>query len=160
MHRSAKNVFYFIFGLFGLLFIATFVTVRLSLKNHEGVMDKDYYEKGLNYEKVIGETREMLALGYGFSGEIFENRKFLHTGKNKIRISFTKNNSEIPNASVSMIIERGATSKLTAKHELAREGNHFIGEVELPSYGGWLFTFYGRDGKRTLQKTFQVIVSE
>ncbi|GIX42932.1 MAG: hypothetical protein KatS3mg129_2665 [Leptospiraceae bacterium] len=51
VHPSVKRIFYIIGGFFIVFFVAVGYTIYLAQKNFEPVMDKRYYEKGLNYEK-------------------------------------------------------------------------------------------------------------
>jgi hypothetical protein len=51
VHPSVKKIFYIIGGFFGIFFIGVGYTIYLAQKNFEPVMDKRYYEKGLNYEE-------------------------------------------------------------------------------------------------------------
>ncbi|MBP9889903.1 MAG: FixH family protein, partial [Leptospiraceae bacterium] len=60
----------FAFTMMGLAFAAligaTWYTVKIAMAGHEPVMDRNYYEKGLNYEKEIAESLQMKSEGYHF----------------------------------------------------------------------------------------------
>ncbi|PJZ70457.1 hypothetical protein CH373_05130 [Leptospira perolatii] len=141
MHSSLKKAFILITLAFLGLFLATFFTVRIALSGHTGPIDKDYYEKGLNYENVIAEQKEMILKGYSFkidssllSSGVLELKK----GKQNFAISLEKLGQPVSEANITLKIERSATDKFNQSVQLSeKKKGIYQGELNIPMTGVW-----------------------
>ena len=182
MHKSVKIAFFLIGVMFLCLFIATAVTIQHTSSQPISVVESDYYEKGLNYEKTIRDLKELKAEGYNFSGEVFSDNFTFKTGDNEIVVFFTKNGQEIPSAEVTLLLERSTTDKYNVPLKLVNcsdasikseinqvcikngkvSPGKFVGNLRIPGKGLWLITvkgeFPGEKGNRTLKKTLNIDV--
>lgn len=185
MHKSVKMAFFLIGVMFLCLFIATAITIQHASSQPISVVESDYYEKGLNYEKSIQDLKDLKAEGYSFSGEMFSDDFTFKTGDNEIVMSFTKNGQEIPSAEVTLLLERSTTDKYNVplklincsdasmKSETFRwakvcvqdgkvSAGKFVGNLRIPGKGLWLITvkgqFAGEKESRTLKKTLNIDV--
>ncbi|WCL50506.1 FixH family protein [Leptospira sp. GIMC2001] len=160
LDKSVKYAFYSMGAIFILLFIATGITVYIAKVGHEDVIEKDYYEKGLNYEKTLEDIRIMQDEGYSISSPLLVDRFPLHSGKNLVQISFTKNDIPISDGKLFVLLERGATAKFNQSNELYFSNNEYSGEIMIPDLGQWIITIKASHAGRTLTKTLKVTVQK
>lgn len=159
LDKSVQWAFYSMGAVFLVLFIATGITIYIAVKDHEPILDADYYEKGLNYDKTLEDVRVMKEQGYNLEGELFTERFPLTQGENPIRIRFVKQGNPITNAVIHALRERGATVKFNKTYQFQNEGNgYYTANVDIPDYGMWVLTFYATHEDRTLTKSLRVIV--
>ncbi|MEM7179951.1 MAG: FixH family protein [Spirochaetota bacterium] len=157
LDSSLKYAFSLIVLLFLALFAATWFTVKVSLQGHEKIVDPNYYEKGLNYEKAIAAKREMHRQGYSL--QFPEEKPELRLGKNKIQIQFHKQNQAVAEAKLSVKLARGATYRFDKSYGMQSvgEGLH-VSQVEVPASGEWLMTFSAKHGEQMLEKVYRFVV--
>jgi len=159
MDQSLKYTFYGIFAIFLSLFAATYHTLKVAFTGNEGVMNKNYYEVGLNYEKFIEDQKVMIEEGYHFEGSLLSLNPSLKKGVNTIEIEFLKGNDKLNTAEVELKIEKRATDNFTKITKLTREDNgKYIGNIELQNEGKWFITITGIAEGRVLKKYFPVDV--
>lgn len=158
MHSSLKIAFYLIgFAFVGLL-VATYITVKISMQGHEGIVDPNYYEKGLKYEKHLEANKKMIEAGYRFESSLLTAPSIL-LGKNNIAVGLFKNENKVSDAKVYLTIERSATNKFNQKIELSFKDDKYLGELEVPKNGIWVITLIALvPNEGVLQKTVQVTV--
>jgi hypothetical protein len=138
LHPSLRNVMYAVLLSFVALMAATFYTVRLTFQNFEPVIDKNYYELGLNYEKVIKDQKLLLAEGYSLELKIGDGALILPVGKQTAVVRILKDNKLSPASSVQLILERSATTKSTVSYNLKADAEgKFVGEIIVPAGGNW-----------------------
>jgi len=161
MHRSVKIAFFWIFMAFLSLIVATVITVRHATDQKISVVDKDYYEKGLNYEKAIEGQKQMKAEGYEFSGEMFTPGYSFRTGKNEVTVKYSRKGQPVADSAVSMILERSATDDFNVHVKMQHFADgRFLGVLEIPDTGEWLLTVNGKVGSRTFQQTLKLNVEK
>lgn len=159
MEKSLRYTFYGIIATFLLLFLATYHTLKIAFSGHEGVMNKDYYEVGLNYEKLIEEQKKLIEEGYHFEGTIFGENPTLKSGENPISIKFLKGDAPISDARVTVKLEKRATDKFTKIFDIQSfENGRYEGVLSIASEGKWFITITGSDNGKTLKKYFPIDV--
>ncbi|MCG9875505.1 MAG: FixH family protein [Leptospiraceae bacterium] len=159
LDKSVKAAFYAMGVIFIGLIAATAITIYIANKGHEDVIDRNYYEKGLNYEKTLEDNRIMSEEGYSITGNLFTERLPLVSGKNQIELTFQKKDRPIEDGQILLIRERGATNKFTESYQFTHLGQgKYRADVEIPDLGQWVITIYGKHGSRTFRKTAQIVV--
>ncbi|RHX94019.1 nitrogen fixation protein FixH [Leptospira yasudae] len=156
LHRTMKFAFAWIGVAFIALIAATVVTIRYANNGYTGPIEKEYYEKGLNYEKSILEQRKMLAEGYSYENPLFQSNAELKAGKNPISIRFLKSGHPVSDAKLAVQIERSATDQWNRTLELKEDTENkgtYLGEIEFPEKGRWILSLRGETGGRILEKT-------
>ncbi|MCW7500445.1 FixH family protein [Leptospira soteropolitanensis] len=138
LHPSLRNAMYVVLISFTALVAATFYTIRLTYKNFEPVMDKNYYEIGLNYEKAIENQKELLKEGYLIKTN-WDNQILLPMGESEISVQLEKNGTQTNSSAKTMTVflERNATTKNTARYDLKPTPNGFVGKIPLLEKGTW-----------------------
>ncbi|TGN18765.1 FixH family protein [Leptospira idonii] len=157
MHVSLKRAFFFIGLTFLTLFLATAVTIKIALSGHTPPMDANYYEKGLNYDKAVASQKEMIAKGYDFEADWFQNQSSLRQGKQVITVRLKQNENPVSGAEVKLRWERSATDSFNVNSVLKETSNgKYTGEIEIPFAGSWraVLTANTKDG--SLEKTRQL----
>lgn len=159
MDKSLRYTFYGIITTFLLLFWATYHTLKIAFTDHEGVMNKDYYEIGLNYEKFIEEQKKLMEEGYHFEGNLFGEHPTLKSGDNKFSIGFFRGDVPIEDAKISLKLEKRATDKYTKVLVLpATSKGIYEGFTNLNMEGKWFLTVTGDDHGKILKKYFPIDV--
>ncbi|XDD48842.1 FixH family protein [Leptospira sp. WS92.C1] len=158
LHKSMKQAFAWVWIAFIALISATVVTLRYANEGYTGPIEKEYYEKGLNYEKAILEQKKMLAEGYSYESDLFKN-PHLKKGKNEISIRFQKSGVPIGEAEIRVQIERPATdiwNRSILLKENSKSKGLYQGLLEFPEDGLWIFSLQGKTKGKTLNKTIEL----
>ncbi|MCC5815502.1 MAG: FixH family protein [Leptospira sp.] len=159
LDKSVRYAFYAMGFIFICLFIATGITINVAMDGHEPVVDPNYYEKGLNYEKVLEDIKIMKQEGYNIQSALFEDRLPLQRGDNDVVIHFTKSGEDLDTAEISIVRERGATFKFNETFPMKNIGQgKYQANVQIPELGQWMLTIKATDKGRTLSKTIKVVV--
>ncbi|MCW7467407.1 hypothetical protein EHQ96_02235 [Leptospira levettii] len=136
LHPSLRNAMYVVLFSFTGLVAATFYTIRLTYKHFEPVMDKNYYEIGLNYEKAIENQKELIKQGYKLSTN-WDKTTILPLGELDLTVTLNQNESFAKADSMYVILERNATTKNTTRYDLKPSDLNFIGKIPLKESGTW-----------------------
>ncbi|PJZ36250.1 hypothetical protein CH354_14230 [Leptospira levettii] len=136
LHPSLRNAMYVVLFSFTGLVAATFYTIRLTYKHFEPVMDKNYYEIGLNYEKAIENQKELIKQGYKLSTN-WDKTTILPLGELDLTVTLNQNESFVKADSMYVILERNATTKNTTRYDLKPSDLNFIGKIPLKESGTW-----------------------
>ncbi|TGK37427.1 nitrogen fixation protein FixH [Leptospira gomenensis] len=159
LHKSMKVAFVWVGIAFVALISATAITIRYASEGYTGPIEKEYYEKGLNYEKAILEQKNMIAAGYSFDGDLFSKEPKLERGKNRTIIRFSKSGAAITGAKLEIQLERSATDlwnrTIQLKEDSKRPGE-YSGILEFSETGRWILTVKGENSGKTLRRTFEV----
>lgn len=159
LDKSVRYAFYAMGVTFVCLLIATGITVYIANKDHEPVVDPQYYEKGLNYEKTLEDIRIMQEEGYHVATSLLEETYPLVQGDNKVEILFTKSGIPLEDAKVTILRERGATFKFNKGYILTHAGKGvYTTNVDIPDLGQWVVTIQATHLERTLKKTVKIVV--
>lgn len=136
LHPSLRSAMYVVLFSFTALVAATFYTIRLTYKSFEPVMDKNYYEIGLNYEKAIENQKELLKQGFLIKSN-WDNQTILPLGESEIAVQLEKAGALTQASSITVFLERNATTKNTAHYKLKQKANGFSGNIPLIEKGTW-----------------------
>lgn len=136
LHPSLRNAMYVVLFSFTALVAATFYTIRLTFQHFEPVMDKNYYEIGLNYEKAIENQKELLSQGFQLNTN-WDKTTLLPLGELDLNVSLNQNGVAAKADSVYIILERNATTKNTARYDLKPSNLDFVGKIPLNEKGTW-----------------------
>jgi hypothetical protein len=157
LHPTMKWAFSFVWLAFAGLMTATYITVKIANQGHESVVDPQYYEKGLNYEKEIESQKKLSKLGFSFRSPTLEDGYAFKQGKNPIEIEFLKIQEKVLDAKLTVSIERGATQKYNSVTELSiNSDGKYIGDLEVPLIGEWYLTVTASTEEGSLSKTVLV----
>lgn len=144
---------------FTALIAATWYTVKIAMAGHEPVMDKNYYEKGMNYEKEIAQTVQMRSEGYHFRTTLLEKDSEVTLGNNQLSIGIFKNEEPVKGAKLVLTRERSATNKFTEKKEFIYDKDGmYKANVDFPLDGPWQVTLNASVDGRSFEKTFMIVV--
>ncbi|TGM77830.1 FixH family protein [Leptospira bouyouniensis] len=136
LHPSLRNAMYVVLFSFTALVAATFYTIRLTFKHFEPVMDKNYYEIGLNYEKAIENQKELLNQGYKLTTN-WDNTTLLPLGEIDLNVTLNQKETLVKADSIYVILERNATTKNTTRYDLKPSNLGFTGKIPLKETGTW-----------------------
>ncbi|MCB1193064.1 MAG: FixH family protein [Leptospiraceae bacterium] len=162
LSKSMKRAFFIMGIAFFFLIVATVYTVYLATKEYEPVVDPNYYEKGLNYDKEIGRKLEMKNEGYRFETNLLTEKYPLKTGSNTVSVLLFKNSEKVQDAKTFMQWERSATNKFTKRVPLhfSKENSQYTGTVDIPYYGQWIITLIAEINGKVFEKRFLTTVKE
>lgn len=158
LHPSLRNAMYVVLLSFTALVAATFYTIRLTYKHFEPVMDKNYYEIGLNYEKAIENQKELLKQGYKLTTN-WDNTTLLPMGNLDLTVTLHQNEKIAKADSLYVILERNATTRNTTRYDLKPSDLGFKGNIPLKETGTWNMRIiasiqgksFEREGKITIR---------
>lgn len=151
MHSSMRNAFLAIGLIFVGLFAATYYTFKVALRDGPiEVVDKNYYQVGLNYEKTIEDKRVLKAQGYHF--EILSSD--LKIGENVFLVQFKKGTEFLSGREGFLLLERGATDKYNRKIPLKSDENGYTAKLNIPSGGKWVVTLVLNESGKDFTESF------
>lgn len=147
----------------GIAFLAliggTWYTIKIAMEGNEPVIDKFYYEKGLNYEKEIAKRKQMQLEGYRFESIFSEKNAFLKRDSNEIQVGFFVKDAAVNDAKIFITRERAATNKFTEKKELIFDKDGiYKANLSFPHDGQWQITLVADRNGRIYEKTYLVLV--
>ncbi|TGL41587.1 hypothetical protein EHQ49_08190 [Leptospira perdikensis] len=157
LHPSLRSAMYVVLFSFTALVAATFYTIRLTYKNFEPVMDKNYYEIGLNYEKAIETQKGFLKQGYLIKTS-WDNQTILPLGESEITAQLEKSGVLAQASSMTVFLERNATTKNTAHYDLKSNGNGFSGKISLLEKGTWNLRLVANIDGKTFEREGKISV--
>ncbi|MCB1179656.1 MAG: FixH family protein [Leptospiraceae bacterium] len=158
LHPSLRYSFYMIIGVFLLLFVGTYYTFKVALSQPNELVDKNYYQVGVNYERTIANQKELVKAGYGF--EIQTDLSTLKKGDNQIQVSFQKKEEKLVGKKVKIILERGATNKFNETFELNEsESGLYSGNINFKDSGKWILTISAKEETGEFQERKIVFVN-
>jgi hypothetical protein len=138
------------------LFGATYHTIKLSFTGHEAVIDKNYYEKGLNYEKEIADNVLLKKEGYRLDSNLLTDS--LKVGSNPVEVKLFLKEQKIQTNSVLLIKERPATEKFNSIQKLEPIEGNFQSKIEFPFEGDWRITLRTKIDNKNFERSFLVNV--
>ncbi|MCW7463905.1 MULTISPECIES: FixH family protein [Leptospira] len=157
LHPSLRNAMYVVLFSFTGLVAATFYTIRLTYKHFEPVMDKNYYEIGLNYEKAIENQKELIKQGYKLSTN-WDKTTILPLGDLELTVTLNQNESFVKADSMYVILERNATTKNTTRYDLKPSDLTFTGKIPLKESGTWNMRLIANISGKSFEREGKIIV--
>ncbi|MDF3819932.1 FixH family protein [Leptospira sp. 96542] len=136
LHPSLRNAMYMVLVSFIALVSATVYTIRLTYKHFEPVMDKNYYEIGLNYEKAIENQKTLMQEGYSIQSN-WDQATIIPMGEHLIKVNIEKYGYAVATPKVTLTLERNATTSQTLKYDLKQDVGHFVANINLKEKGTW-----------------------
>lgn len=145
---------YAIFTGLSIVFAVNFTFLYFAVTSDDGLEDRDYYIKGLFYDKKIKTERE---LGWSIDFSIIGEAKADSSNRIKVRISDSKG-LPLKDAAVKIILRRPASDRFDRSVGLVSGNEGYTGNIEIPLEGYWdLKVIAGKDGHE-VEKTFRVRV--
>ncbi|WP_244147779.1 FixH family protein [Leptospira yanagawae] len=157
LHPSLRNAMYVVLFSFTALVAATFYTIRLTFQHFEPVMDKNYYEIGLNYEKAIENQKDLLSQGYQLTTN-WDNTTLLPLGESNLTVSLNQKGVLAKADSIYIVLERNATTKHTARYDLTPSNLSFTGKISLKETGTWNLRIISSINGKTFEREGKITV--
>lgn len=153
----------FLFTILGLAFaaliVATWHTINLAMAGHEPIIDKNYYEKGLDYEKEIAKSKQLQIEGYRFESIFSQTGANLTKAAQEVQVKLIQKDVPVNDAKLFLTRERTATSKYTERIELILEKDGiYKANLGFPFDGSWQVTLTADLKGRKFEKTYMVLV--
>lgn len=133
------------------VFVVNFSFLYLALKSDDGLADKDYYIKGLFYNNMVQDEKE---LGWRIRFNI--ERK-----DEGALISATVLDAEkrpVDGVKLVTTLKRPATDRFDKEITLRRDGAAYVGYLKAPLPGYWDIEVKAKKDGRSVEKTFRVRV--
>lgn len=110
--------------------VASFITLWLAIRSNDGLVNEDYYKRGLNINQTLARSERAKSLGIeagiSFTGEVISVRL-------GARAPFF-----VPPASLSVTISHPTRAGLDQSQVLQRQGGIYQGKFKLPATGHWV----------------------
>lgn len=157
--NSVKFLFTILGLAFAALIVATWHTINLAMAGHEPVIDKNYYEKGLDYEKEIAKSKQLQIEGYRFESIFSQEGMNLTKSAQEVQVKLFLKDAAVNDAKLFLTRERTATSKYTEKKELIFDKDGiYKANLEFPFDGSWQVTLTADLNGRKFEKAYMVLV--
>lgn len=152
----------FLGGNYWLLAIAAFLSVvfmvnavllYVAVATDDGLVDEDYYRKGLFYDEGLEGEK---ALGWEIG--LFFTSKPSTPAIARIRVEISKDGEAVRGASVAVVLKRPATGRYDRALKLSPSGEAYAAEIEAPPGGLWDIEVTAGKGGISMVKTFRVRV--
>ncbi len=144
-------------------FFTIVITVNLwfiytALKSDDGLVDKDYYAKGILYNKTLEDEATLgwqISLAFGkTSGEVLKGE-----ASNDIAVKvLDKDNSSLKDATVRVVLMRPATDSYDKEFPLEFNGALHKGGLFIPLSGFWDIKVIVERGDSIVERIFRVKV--
>lgn len=144
-----------IVGLLAVVFLVNAFVLYLSLRTDDGLVNEDYYMKGLFYDEGL-KGAEKLGWDIGFS---FDSTPAASaTGLNPVRVEIIKGGGEVLDAQVTLTLKRPATDIYDTEYSLVLSNGAYTGELVIPARGFWDIEVHAGKGGLEMAKTFRIRV--
>ena len=139
LDKSLKISFYWIGLFFFLLVSSTVYTFHYAKSIFEPVMDKDYYEKGLNYEKLIKAQEVLEKEGFTLESDLLKVSNWDSQKTNTIFLELKKKGTVFQEQYLpTIVLERGASKLFSKEIQLKKTNqNTFTGSLAGLEPGEW-----------------------
>lgn len=136
------------------LLVNAFV-LYMSIRTDDGLVDEDYYMKGLFYSKGLRGEKE---LGWKIELSFDSAPAASATAMNPVRVEILKNNGEVMDAHVILTLKRPATDRYDRAYTLVPSGGGYRGELVIPAEGLWDVEVRAGKNGLDMTKTFRIRV--
>lgn len=158
--RQMKNSFFdrnrwllAIIAFLAVVFMVNSALLYVAVATDDGLVDADYYRKGLFYDKGLEGEK---ALGWEIGLSFVPGASSAVPAR--ISVGITRLGDAVLDASVAVVLKRPASGRYDRSLKLSLSGEAYTGEVGLPLDGLWdIEVTAGKDG-RSMVKTFRVRV--
>lgn len=148
------------FALIVVIFAANATMITLAFKTSPGLVDKDYYEKGQNYESIIEKRIEQNALGWDTKLLLPEQTVVNRDAAYRF---FAVDSAGIPIEadSVQLYAYRPSDAKADFSVEFIKEGEgRFLGKLNFSLPGVWDLTVSVHRGSDQVDITQRIFVKK
>lgn len=135
------------------VFMVNAAMLYVAISTDDGLVDEDYYRKGLFYDEGL-EGEKSLGWDIGL---------FVTSGPSTpavalLRVEVSKAGDAVSGASVSVVLKRPATDRHDHVLRLSPSGGAYTSEFEVPLGGLWDIEVTAGKGGRSMVKTFRIRV--
>lgn len=141
-----------IIAFFAVVFAANGFLIYEAISGFDGLVEENYYEKGLNYNDVLQKEKQ---LGWRMELSFPDDLKAGADNKAKVVI-FDRNGEPVGGAKVKLTLKRPATDRFDREVELIPSGCAYHGTVSVPVTGLWDISVEAEKGGDGMEKTFRV----
>jgi len=141
-----------IIAFFSAVFAMNGFFIYKAVSSFDGLVEDNYYEKGLNYNDAIQQEKR---LGWRIELSFTDDVKAGAPNKAKVVI-FDPKGEPIGGAKVQIALRRPATDRFDKEFELVPSGCAYHGTVSLPVNGLWDIAIKAEKGADRMEKTFRV----
>jgi len=128
---EGKKIFITLAIFFGVIFLANGTLIYLAASSDDGMVDSNYYSKGLNYQSTLNERLRQKAMDWTVD---FKRDK---SGEYRLKV-IDRESKPIEEAKVNLIFFRPTQSGYDQNLSLKEEKPGFYsGKIELPLKGIW-----------------------
>ena len=128
--------------------VAAFYTAWLAIKSNDGLVTDDYYKKGLAANQTIARSEQAAKLGLAAGVRVSGNTI-------TVRLQTATTSFQMP-PTLAVTISHPTRAGLDQSRVLARSGDAYTGEVQLPAAGHWLVLI--EDERRTWRLMGNVVL--
>lgn len=128
--------------------VAAFYTAWLAIKSNDGLVTEDYYKKGLAANQTIARSEQAAKLGLAAGVRVSGNTI-------TVRLQTATTSFQMP-PTLAVTISHPTRAGLDQSRVLARSGDAYAGEVQLPAAGHWLVLI--EDERRTWRLMGNVVL--
>jgi nitrogen fixation protein FixH len=141
-----------IIAFFAVVFAANWLLIYLAISGFEGLVEEDYYEKGLRYNDTVQQEKR---LGWKIELSFADDLKTTDSNKAKVVI-FDKAGMPIGGAKVKVVLRRPATDRFDREFEMVPSGCAYHGTLSIPVNGLWDLHVKAEKGGDRMEKNFRV----
>lgn len=141
-----------IISFLAIVFAVNFLFLFFAIKTDDGLVDRDYYRKGLLYQtKADAEKKLGWEIGLAFQGPLGAGLPAY------VKVSIVNGSGEaVKGANVVATLKRPATDRFDRPFELSADGGLYKGAVELPVSGFWDIEIKAARDGRSIERVFRV----
>ena len=158
--RQMKNTFFdknrwllAIIAFLTVVFMVNSALLYVAVATDDGLVDEDYYRKGLFYDKGLEGEK---ALGWDIGLSFVPGASF--DAPARISVGITRLGDAVRDASVAVVLKRPASGGYDRSLKLSPSGQGYTGEVDVPLEGLWDIEVTAGKGGQSMVKTFRVRV--
>lgn len=141
-----------IIAFFSVVFAMNGFFIYKAVSGFDGLVEDNYYEKGLKYNDVIQQKKR---LGWKIELSFTDDLKTAAPNKAKVVI-FDHKGEPIGGANVQIALRRPATNEFDNNFELVPSGCAYHGNISVPVSGLWDLMVTAEKGTERVEKTFRV----
>lgn len=145
-----------IIAFFAVVFSANGFLIYQAISGFDGLIEENYYEKGLKYNEVIQQEKR---LGWRIELSFTDDLKASSANKAKVVI-FDKAGIPMGGAKVKVVLRRPATDRFDKEFDLVPSGCAYHGTISVPTNGLWDLNVKAEKGNDGMEKTFRVRTKE
>lgn len=140
-------------GFFAVVFAVNAVFLYKSIETYDGLVDEDYYMKGLFYSKNMDSEKAL-----GWKIDLSFGSTPVPESTTRVNVEIKKDGAPVDGADVAVVLKRPAMQRYDRSYRLAPAGGVYRGEIRIPLEGLWDVEIKAvKDGKE-METTFRIRV--